>query len=148
MDLSLAHLRAVNKARARRYHRDGVYGWSLADWLTELAGEVGEAANLIKKLRRIESGMAGNKPALTEKALRQDLEEELADVLISLDLLAARAGISLSEAAIKKFNQTSSRLGMPNRLLALSPDADAIARSSRSGDFPFRYVDGQWRLKG
>ena len=34
--------------------------WSLSDWVTALTGEVGEAANVIKKLNRVRDGIRGN----------------------------------------------------------------------------------------
>lgn len=34
--------------------------WSLSDWMTALMGELGEAANVAKKLNRIRDGIPGN----------------------------------------------------------------------------------------
>lgn len=69
--------------------------WSPTDWACALAGEVGEACNLIKKMRR------GDNIDLNAVA------EELADVMIYLDLLSARLGIDLEQAIIDKFNKDS-----------------------------------------
>jgi NTP pyrophosphatase (non-canonical NTP hydrolase) len=73
--------------------------WSPTDWACALAGETGEACNLIKKLRRGEEVESG------------DIARELADVVIYADLLAARCGIDLGEAVRCKFNEVSHRRG-------------------------------------
>lgn len=73
---------------------------------TELAGEVGEACNIVKKLERKRLGIA------TSEASLLDLAEELADVMICVDLLAAETGIDLDEAVKNKFNKTSDKYGL------------------------------------
>lgn len=76
--------------------------WCLAQWANAVCGELGEAANIIKKIER------GDK---TLDEAREELANELADVQTYLDLLAFRAGIDLGEATIKKWNAVSERLG-------------------------------------
>ena len=34
--------------------------WSLSDWMTAVTGELGEAANIAKKLNRVRDGIPGN----------------------------------------------------------------------------------------
>ncbi|MCB1516098.1 MAG: MazG-like family protein [Hyphomicrobiaceae bacterium] len=104
MSLSLSQLRTANRARQRRWDPDSKI--TLLFWSTALAGEVGEACNVVKKLERQSLGLAGS--ATSIDALR----EELADVLIYLDLLADAAGIDLSRATIEKFNSSSTKLGL------------------------------------
>lgn len=41
------------------------------------------------------------------------LADELADVVIYLDILAAQLGIDLGEAVMKKWNKTSEKVGVP-----------------------------------
>jgi NTP pyrophosphatase (non-canonical NTP hydrolase) len=62
-----------------------------------MAGECGEVCNLIKKLRRGESV-----PLI-------EIGDELADVVIYCDLLAARLKIDLGDAVVRKFNEVSDR---------------------------------------
>jgi NTP pyrophosphatase (non-canonical NTP hydrolase) len=93
--------------------------WSLSDWMTALTGEVGEAANIIKKLNRIRDGVRGNNNNLTETQLREDLAEELADVAIYLDLLAQAAGFDLDRIREDKFKKTSEKIGYHD--LSLKP---------------------------
>jgi hypothetical protein len=54
-DLTFKASREVNSARAARWHKGGISDWSITDWSNALAGEVGEACNAIKKLRRIQN---------------------------------------------------------------------------------------------
>lgn len=83
--------------------------WSLSDWMTATVGELGEAANIAKKLNRVRDGIPGNKE--TEAELRAALREEIADVFIYLDLLAQSQGFSLAAAVREKFNKTSKKIG-------------------------------------
>jgi NTP pyrophosphatase (non-canonical NTP hydrolase) len=76
--------------------------WSEAQWLEAVLGELGEYANLHKKLVR------GDIPR--EEALPL-LAKELADVVTYLDILAFRLGINLGQATMDKFNEVSERVG-------------------------------------
>ena len=58
--------------------------WSLSDWVTATVGELGEAANIVKKLNRVRDGIRGNTESPDE--LMSKLADELADVQIYLDL--------------------------------------------------------------
>jgi NTP pyrophosphatase (non-canonical NTP hydrolase) len=75
-----------------------------------MAGEVGEACNVVKKIRRIENGTNTAKDPQTFDACRIMLADELADTIIYADLLAARLGIDLGEAVRNKFNEVSRRM--------------------------------------
>lgn len=83
--------------------------WSLSDWITATAGELGEAANIVKKLNRVRDGIKGN--AETPEQLRAMLADELADVAIYLDLLAQAAGFDLETIRRAKFDRTSQKIG-------------------------------------
>jgi len=76
--------------------------WSLAEWCNAVTGELGEAANLIKKVQRGD---------YTLDEARQDLADEFADIVTYLDILAMRAGVDLGEATRSKFNMVSTRVG-------------------------------------
>jgi NTP pyrophosphatase (non-canonical NTP hydrolase) len=84
--------------------------WSLSDWFTATMGELGEAANVAKKLNRVRDGIPGNGD-VTPEQLREQLAEELADTYAYLDLTAQAAGIDLETAVIDKFNKVSERIG-------------------------------------
>lgn len=83
--------------------------WSLSDWLTATAGELGEAANIIKKMNRVRDGIPGN--AEDSLSLAPLLAEELADVAVYLDLLAQAAGFDLEQIREQKFAKTSKKIG-------------------------------------
>lgn len=105
---------ALNKARCESplgfNHR--LDSWSLSDWITATTGELGEAANVAKKLNRVRDGVPGNGD-LTERELRAQLRDEIADVFIYLDLLAQSQGFSLADAVREKFNRTSAKMNCP-----------------------------------
>lgn len=69
--------------------------WSLSDWVTAVTGELGEAANIVKKMNRIRDGIPGNKETPVE--LREKLVSEIADVQIYLDLMSQAAGFDLEK---------------------------------------------------
>lgn len=75
--------------------------WKLSAWCNAVCGELGEAANIIKKIERGD---------FTLEEGRNDLANELADVVTYLDILAMRAGINLEQAVIDKFNEVSERV--------------------------------------
>lgn len=118
--LSFRDLQNANSTRCNRWHPTGLKEWSVTDWATATVGELGEACNAIKKLRRIETGAQNiNDPGrqLTEReAAVRAIGEELADTIIYLDLLAQRLGIELECEVVNKFNKTSERYGFPERL--------------------------------
>lgn len=89
-------------------------GWSLSDWVTATVGELGEAANVAKKLNRVRDGIPGNKE--TEAELRAALADEIADTFIYLDLLAQSQGLSLEAIVVSKFDKTSAKIGYPKRI--------------------------------
>jgi NTP pyrophosphatase (non-canonical NTP hydrolase) len=89
--------------------RHPLNSWSLSDWFTATMGELGEAANVAKKLNRIRDGIPGNKE--TEMELRAKLGREIADTFIYLDLLTQSQGMLLSELVPEVFNAKSDELG-------------------------------------
>ena len=78
--------------------------WSPAEWLQAVVGELGEYANLRKKVERGD---------LSIKEAHPMLADELADTVIYLDILAAQLGIDLGKAIMSKWNRTSERVGAP-----------------------------------
>lgn len=104
----LSTLRCANYSRNQEWDPAGSI--TLAYRGNELAGEVGEACNIIKKLERQRLGLRGS------RATKEALAGELADVLICLDLIAMQADIDLDEALRVKFNAVSEKLGLATRL--------------------------------
>jgi NTP pyrophosphatase (non-canonical NTP hydrolase) len=116
-----ASLRAANEVRQREW--DVLGQLTLAYRGNELAGEVGEACNVIKKLERERLGINGSRDTV------EHLAEELADVIICTDLIAMQAGIDLEGAVVAKFNASSEKVGLKTRMVRRqSPAANAEQR--------------------
>lgn len=90
--------------------------WGPTDWGNAMAGEAGECCNFVKKLRRLQTDPTEipDTPEATE--LIDNIGKEAADVVIYLDLLTARLGISLGEYVVSKFNEVSDRRNSSARL--------------------------------
>ena len=114
--LTFQALEKANKARLPQFKNakgesahsepDGS-DWSLSDWMNAVSGEAGEAANIVKKIRRGDFSLDEARPLLGK---------ELADVVTYLSILAYRAGIDLGDAVIEKLNEVSERVGSDVRL--------------------------------
>lgn len=108
--MTFAVLRAANVARLPRFKNkkgepahsqpDGS-DWVLSTWCNAVLGELGELANLIKKVERGD---------LTLEEARAKLAKECADVATYLDILAFRLGVDLGQVVIDKFNEVSRRV--------------------------------------
>lgn len=97
--------------RLRRKNRERQLQWDPENRIdnlyraTEIAGELGEALNCVKKLERERLGIKGSRDTV------EHLGDEMADVLICLDLIAEKYGIDLEYYTRKKFNSTSLDVG-------------------------------------
>ncbi len=105
--LSFTTLREANALRQKE--------WDPGDQITlefrgnELAGEVGEACNVIKKLARERMGIRGSRDTV------EHLAEELFDIIICVDLIAMDMGIDLT-GVVAKFNATSDKQGLKTHI--------------------------------
>jgi len=99
MDLTFKKLNEINTKRSETsfYKIDE---WSPTDWGCAAAGEMGEACNKIKKLRRGDT-----------IDIKIDIGYEIADVVIYLDLLCSKLGLKLEDVVREKFNITSNNIG-------------------------------------
>lgn len=77
----------------------------------EMAGEAGEACNVIKKIERELLGLKGTRASII------NLADELADVVICVDLIAMEYDIDLWKAVVNKFNETSVKHSLPVNLI-------------------------------
>lgn len=102
-------LTAANLARQKEW--DAGNQLTLAYRGNEMAGEVGEACNVIKKLERERLGIRGSRDTVAH------LMEELADVVICAHLCAMSVGGDLDQAVKDKFNATSEKMGLKTRLV-------------------------------
>lgn len=99
----LYKLRVTNAARNAEWENGQPVGALFH--ATELGGECGEVLNKVKKLERARMGLRGSRSSTAE------LADEIGDVLICLDKIAAQYGIDLADATARKFNRTSSDNG-------------------------------------
>src|SRR5690242_2952308 len=85
--------------------------WDTSDWFLAVLGELGEAANVAKKLNRVRDGIPGNKE--TPDQLRAKLRKEIGDTFVYLDLLAQAHGFTVADAAAEVFDDKSAEIGYP-----------------------------------
>ena len=114
MSLTFEELRSANSARGKLWNT-GKYDF-LVELLfrsNEMAGEVGEAANKVKKLARTMLNMKGGQNIDT---LRAEIAEELGDIVICVDRVAEIINVDLGQATADKFNKTSAKHGFPVKL--------------------------------
>ncbi len=104
--MHLSFLRKQNTQRSE-LHFFALEHWSPMEWGCALAGEVGELCN---KLKRLDEPGGKSTTTITE------VGDEIADVLIYLDLLAARLRINLDAVTVHKFNAVSDRIGSTIKL--------------------------------
>jgi NTP pyrophosphatase (non-canonical NTP hydrolase) len=136
--MTFGELRAANVRRCETaFH--SVSAWKPWEWSNALAGEIGEtcaegfalltalaavggkACNVTKKMNRIwpanQFKENWNKPEDQRMADLEDrLADEIADVVIYADLLAARIGRSLDDCVRQKFNSKSDEIGSAVKL--------------------------------
>jgi NTP pyrophosphatase (non-canonical NTP hydrolase) len=101
--LSFDTLREANVARLQdsKYKRCEEE-WTPAHWMQATVGELGELANIMKKVDRGD---------FTLEEAREAIGKELADVQTYLDIMAYKLGINLAQATKDKFNEVSRRIG-------------------------------------
>ncbi len=146
LDTTLDRLRAANIRRLPLFKNrrgepahsqsDGS-DWSLAEWTNAVAGEVGEACNLAKKLQR---GDFGPFASPGYNATCGELAHELADVVIYADIACFRAGGSLREEIAKmrhlelQDRKSNNIAEMTNRIASKIGSACEIADGLTRGD--------------
>lgn len=116
MSLTFDSLRAHNFKRQELFN---CADWTPADWMTATVGELGELANVMKKLRRksiVKRGVMNRATTVDIARLQKQTAEEIGDVQAYLDLLAMSLGVNLGEATRTKFNKVSKRVGFVGKL--------------------------------
>lgn len=107
-EANLKRLPLFKDAKGRPCHsKDDGSDWTPAQWYQAASGEMGEYANLRKKVERGDMTLDEARPLLAD---------ELADVIIYLDILAHQLGIDLGEAVMEKWNRTSEKVGVTLRI--------------------------------
>lgn len=125
-DLKFSDLRSGNVARLPVFKNkkgepahsspDGS-DWTMLEWAGAAAGELGELANVVKKVRR---GDLSLNDVILDDGISMRVSEwiarEAADVVCYLDILVFRAGEDLGHAVQEKFNHVSERVGCDIRI--------------------------------
>lgn len=124
LPISLGALRLANELRHAEWHAGATREWVAPDWGNELAGEVGELCNVVKKFQRVLDGIKSGKDTLS--SLREKIGEEAADVIICVSLLLNHVNRTLAEHNLEelvleheivyKFNATSEKHGLETKL--------------------------------
>lgn len=114
--LTFAEFAEANRTRCRRWHDPASEPWTGADWSNAMCGEAGEAANVVKKLRRQETFTARGPDDPDASVLRSMLADEIGDVIAYVFLLADFYDIDVAQATAGKFNRVSVRQGFPERV--------------------------------
>jgi NTP pyrophosphatase (non-canonical NTP hydrolase) len=111
----LKQLREANLRRVGDFHAGSLWDWSPAERGNELAGETGELCNELKKLLRHvkRCELAGKSHSLGPERdeILGRVKNELGDVIICADLIAAQLYIDVEMAVRGKFNATSRKIG-------------------------------------
>ena len=115
MPLTFEELRKLNWVRCDECFHP-IDDWSPTDWGCAIGGEVGEALNMIKKLRRLQDEKVQELSNKDEEYYVEEIVKELADVVIYADLLATRLRRNLGDYVALKFNEVSNRVGSDLKL--------------------------------
>lgn len=101
-----------NERGALAHEKPDGSDWKLSAWSNAVGGELGEMAEALiafghvaNRIKKIERG-----DMLLEQ-VRSALADEIADIVIYLDLLAYRAEIDLGQATMAKWNRKSREIG-------------------------------------
>ena len=86
--------------------------WPLQNWALAIAGEAGELCNLVKKTLRGD---------FTVEEKRDEILNELADVMTYCDLAISSLGADTGETVWRKFHEVSKRIGWTNPNASASP---------------------------
>lgn len=116
--MNLSEFQKVNTARATKWHKNGMDDWSLLEWAGAMCGEAGEAANVAKKIKRIENELP-NKEAGIDTAdlitLKMKLATECADTIIYALLILSQLNVDASDEIRHVFNKKSMEYGFDER---------------------------------
>lgn len=114
-ELTLSHIMMINMQRCEAWHQ-GDEPWSPERWVTAIVGELGEMANITKKLFRARDGSVGILGGVTIEELEKEQAKEWADTMLYMLLFAGYQQIDPMEALREVFNAKSEQLGFEQRL--------------------------------
>lgn len=136
LGLSFQKLRQANVKRlASSKYKLCEQNWQPAHWMNALTGEVGECANIIKKVDRGDYSLESALP---------NIARELADIQCYLDILAFKLGIDLGAATVSKFDEVSERIGSPIRLGEPAQEIEVCKVCKGKGELFYHMLEDGW----
>lgn len=108
--LTFNQFQLANEERCKKGFNHSLDGWSLLEWCGAMAGEVGEACNKAKKLKRFEMELKGNKPNETVAGLRNAMALEIGDSIVYGFLVLSAAGYNVEDVIKEVFNTKSDEI--------------------------------------
>ena len=113
--LTLEEIAETSHTRYLTWHK-GEKPWTAERFVTAIVGELGEMANITKKLFRAKDGSRGILNGQTIEQLEHEEEKEWADTMLYMILYARERGWKLSAVVREVFNAKSEQLGFEERL--------------------------------
>lgn len=116
--MNLKEFSKANLTRCIEGFGHALESWSPAEWTNAMAGELGEACNLTKKLLRHRDGIAGNVKKEDQNVilLRHRAAKELCDAIIYADLSIQALGFDTDEMLREVWNAKSIEIDYEGRV--------------------------------
>jgi hypothetical protein len=117
-ELDISKFQQINAIRAKRWHNDGKTKWSLLEWAGAMCGESGEAANLAKKMRRLDMELPNKEAGISKDnydELRRQLAKEVTDSIIYGLIILSEIEYDASQMLAEVFDRKSFEYGFPER---------------------------------
>jgi hypothetical protein len=116
--MDITKFQEINAQRAKRWHNDGKTNWNMLEWAGAMCGESGEAANVAKKIRRLDMNLPNKEKGLDKSNLR-DLQlkcaMEVADSIIYGLIMMSELDVDASVMLAHVFDEKSIEYGFPER---------------------------------
>lgn len=114
--LDFTDFQDANEKRCIEGFKHRLEDWSLMEWGAATAGEIGEACNKAKKVKRELQNIKGNKPGENRFNLKDDMAKEIADGIVYSFLWLSAAGYNVEEIVREVFNKKSDEIGSDIKL--------------------------------
>jgi hypothetical protein len=111
MKMDITEFQNKNEERCVTGFDHKLSDWSFMEWGAATSGEIGEACNKAKKLKRIEQSIKGNKAGETKFNLKDDMAKEIVDGIIYSFLWLSAAGYNAEDVIREVFNSKSDEIG-------------------------------------
>lgn len=116
--MDITKFQIINDQRAKRWHHNGQTNWTLLEWAGAMCGEAGEAANVAKKLRRLDMDLPNKEAGLSVSdsyELRLKMAKEIGDTMIYGLIILSELGFDSSYILTTVFDTKSEEYGFPER---------------------------------